>query len=140
MNERCQNASCGGTLSVLLADDHAKVLGAATLALRDRFHVVATVTDGLKAIAACKRLRPDIIVLDIVMPEMDGIETARALRESGCTASIIFLTVLKDEAYIAAARCYGNGYVLKARLYSDLVPAIEEALAGKFFISPCHQS
>lgn len=122
-------------LSVLLADDHARVLAQARELLSPTYQIAGTVSDGVRALEAVEKLHPDIIVLDIAMPKKDGIETARAIRSSGCTAKILFLTVLDDEAYITAARSVADGYVLKSRMYSDLPRAIEEALAGRFFVS-----
>lgn len=139
MNGLSQDTPCAPTLSILLADDHAKVLESATQLLQESYRIAGTAANGASALLAAERLCPDIIVLDIAMPQMDGIETARALRRSGSAAKIIFLTVLQDEAYVSAARCYGNGYVLKSRMYSDLPRAIEEALLGNFFVS-LHQN
>ena len=105
--------------------------------LAPEFEVIATAGDGLLALEAVARLSPEVVVLDIAMPGLDGIHTARQLRRSGCKAKIVFLTVQDDEDYISAALATGaNGYVLKSRMQSDLIPAIREALAGGVFISP----
>ena len=122
-------------LRVLLADDHVRVLASAEELLRSDFRIVAAVTDGRLALEAAKKLRPDLIVLDISMPGMDGLHTAQELRRQGSEAIILFLTVHEDEGYIAAARTCGDGYVLKSRMRSDLRHAIDEALAGRFFVS-----
>jgi DNA-binding NarL/FixJ family response regulator len=123
-------------LSVLLADDHEKTLDSAKEVLETGYRVVATVSNGRLAVEAAESLHPDLIILDITMPELDGIGTARQLREAGSQAKIIFLTVHDDLSYVAAARVCGNGYVLKSRMCSDLPKAIAEALAGRFFVSP----
>jgi two-component system nitrate/nitrite response regulator NarL len=135
MKEQTETVRRSRPLGVLLADDHARVLAAATQLLNTGYRILATVADGLRALESAEQLNPDIVILDIGMPKLDGIETARALRQSGCRAKIIFLTVLDDDAHITAARSYGDGYVLKSRMYSDLPRAIEEALAGGFFVS-----
>ena len=123
-------------LSVLLADDHVRVLASAKELLSTHYRIVATATDGRSAVELANELHPDLIVLDIAMPEMDGFRAAQEIGRSGSKAKIVFLTVLEDEAFITAARSCGNGYVLKSRMHSDLRHAIEEALAGRFFVSP----
>jgi DNA-binding NarL/FixJ family response regulator len=122
-------------LKVLLADDHVRVLATVEDMLRTDFRIVAAVTDGRSALEAAKKLNPDVVVLDITMPGLDGLKAAQQLRRLGSTAKIVFLTVHEDEAYIAAARTCGDGYVLKSRLHSDLRVAIDEAIAGRFFVS-----
>jgi DNA-binding NarL/FixJ family response regulator len=127
-------------LSVLLADDHERSLDSTKQVLEAGYRVVATVSNGHLALEAAKSLHPDLIILDITMPELDGIGTARQLRRAGSQAKIVFLTVHDDPSYVTAARLCGNGYVLKSRMYSDLPKAIEEALAGRFFVSPQRRS
>jgi DNA-binding NarL/FixJ family response regulator len=121
-------------LRVLLVDDHVKVLESEMRLLSADYTIVAAVTDGLTALKAAKELNPDLIVLDIEMPELDGIQAAREMRRMGSKAIIVFLTVHTDEYYVTAARACGNGYVLKYRMYSDLRNAIQEALSGGFFV------
>lgn len=125
----------GVRLKVLLADDHVRVLASAEELLRADFRIVAAVTNGRLALEAAKKQHPDLIVMDIAMPVMDGIDTAKELRRLGSNAKILFLTVHEDEGYIAAARTCGDGYVLKSRMHSDLRHAIDEAFAGRFFVS-----
>jgi DNA-binding NarL/FixJ family response regulator len=82
------------------------------------------------------KLNPDLVVLDISMPVLDGIETARRLRASGYSGRVIFLTALEDCDLVAAAFSVGAfGYVVKSRLVTDLVPAVQRALQGQFFCS-----
>ena len=84
-----------------------------------------------------KELRPDVVVLDISMPVMSGIDAAKQMRKSGSKAPIVFLTVHQDNDILAAAkRAGGLGYVVKARMETDLVHAIKEALEGREFVSP----
>lgn len=122
-------------MRVLLADDHIRILESVQKLLGPGYHVVAAVNNGFSALVVAKALSPDLIVLDIEMPEMDGIRVAQELRRQGLAARILFLTVHDDEDYLAAARICGNGYVLKSRMGSELHHAINEALSGRFFVS-----
>jgi DNA-binding NarL/FixJ family response regulator len=93
--------------------------------------------DGFTALEAARTLKPDVIVLDISMPGMNGLEVASRLREAGSTAAVVFLTVHNDEDFILAAKAAGAiGYVVKPRLFSDLTVAVQEARAGRPFVSP----
>jgi len=82
------------------------------------------------------RLRPEVIVTDISMPILNGIEAADRLKESGCNSRIVFLTVHSDTEFVRRCLSAGAfGYVPKSRIASELVPAIREALAGNIFVS-----
>jgi DNA-binding NarL/FixJ family response regulator len=121
---------------VLLADDLPEILEMVTYLLRDDFDIVGYAQDGEEAIKAAATLNPDLFVLDIEMPFRNGIEVAAHLRDSGCRAKVIFLTVHDDSDYVEAAWSVGAlGYVLKSRIASDLLPAVREALKGHRFIS-----
>lgn len=125
--------------TVVLADDHGRVLSELKMLLRDEFDVVATVGDGAKAVQAVAELSPDVVVLDIGMPGTNGIQAAHRLRDLGFTSKLVFLTVQQDADCVEAAGAMGASYVLKARMYSDLSTAIAEALAGRLFFSkPLH--
>jgi DNA-binding NarL/FixJ family response regulator len=105
--------------------------------LRSGFDVVATAANGESAIDAVARLGPDLLVLDISMPILDGFKTAARLQESGSRAKVLFLTVHDDPDFVDAAFSVGaRGYVLKSRLGIDLVPALQEVLLGRTFVSP----
>jgi DNA-binding NarL/FixJ family response regulator len=122
---------------ILVADDHAGMVERISNLLEAHFDVVARVHDGLAAVDATTRLKPDLVVLDIIMPQMDGIQAAQELKRQGCEAKVVFLTVQQDEEYVMAA--FENGataYVFKSRMHSDLVCAIDRALAGTVFVSP----
>jgi len=94
------------------------------------------VSDGRAAVDAVFQLQPDLVVLDIMMPELDGLHAARELRERGSSAKVVFLTIQQDEEYVSAAMESGGvAYVLKSRMYSDLIRAISQALAGNVFVS-----
>jgi DNA-binding NarL/FixJ family response regulator len=121
---------------VLLADDHPGVIEYVSNLLSKNFEVVGVVSDGLLVADAVKETHPDLIVMDISMPGLDGIRIAQSLRRSSDTSKIVFLTVADDEEYISAAFAAGAaGYVLKARLQSDLISALNEALSGRTFVS-----
>jgi DNA-binding NarL/FixJ family response regulator len=124
-------------IRVLLADDNAVALALAERVLTSEFQVVKAVGDGQSLIDEAKRLDPDVLVLDISMPAVDGIEAARRLTEAGTRARIVFLTMHENQDYVRSALAAGGqGYVVKSRMASDLVIALKEALAGRLFISP----
>src|SRR5262245_16672756 len=121
---------------VLIVDDHESMLARAAAVLTPSCMVVGAVTNGPAAIEAAAALRPDVIVLDISMPGMNGFELASKLRRSGSKAALVFLTVHDEEAFVKAAMAAGaTGYVVKARLASDLTLAVRDARAGRSFIS-----
>jgi len=120
----------------LLADDQREILETVERLLEDEFDVIAAVSNGLRAIEAAGRLAPDLIVLDISMPVLNGIEAASQLKESGSRAKVIFLTVHEDPVLVEAALSFGvRGYVLKQRLATDLIPAIRQVLDDLIFVS-----
>jgi DNA-binding NarL/FixJ family response regulator len=126
-----------GRPTLVLADDHAAVLERISRILTPGYEILAAVGDGSMARDAVLRFDPDVLVLDIAMPGLDGFGTARELRNSSCRTRIVFLTLYDDDDYIKAALNYGAlGYVLKSCVNSDLIPAIESALAGHIFVSP----
>lgn len=99
------------------------------------FHVVGSATDGYQAVDVCERCDPDMVLLDITMPGRDGFQTARDLRQRGCRARIVFLTMHESEEFVAEAfRSGGQGYVLKTRLHIDLVSALDRVFAGQLFL------
>lgn len=121
----------------MLADDHAEFLAAVVRHLEPHFDVVRTVGNGQLLLDAAARLTPDVIVLDISMPVMNGIEAVRRLKAAGSPAKIVFLTVHADQDYVSAALGSGAlGYVLKSDLASDLLPCLREALLDRSYISP----
>ena len=121
---------------VLLVDDNEAMLARIALALTSDCAIVAAVTDGAAALDAADVLHPDVIVLDISMPGMSGLEVAYCLRAAGSTAALIFLTIHEDEEMASAARAAGGiGYVVKSRIATDLMVAIREARVGRPFVS-----
>jgi DNA-binding NarL/FixJ family response regulator len=130
-------------IRVLVADDLAPVLNTVAALLRESFDVVGMVSDGREALKATMTLEPELVVLDISMPLMSGIEVAQELKRQGNKAKVVFLTVHEDLDILRACRAAGGlGYVIKVLMDTDLVPAINEALAGHLFTSrfPSQQS
>jgi DNA-binding NarL/FixJ family response regulator len=126
-------------IRVLLVDDNQTMLARAETVLAATCAVVGEAHDGEAAIAAAAALRPDVIVLDISMPEMSGLEVATRLRLAGSTAEIVFLTVHDDAEFVEAAQAAGGiGYVVKAKLATDLPQAVREAREHRPFVSLLH--
>jgi DNA-binding NarL/FixJ family response regulator len=122
---------------VLLADDHSVMLDRVGGLLSSSFEVVGAVTNGQEMISAGIRLNPDVIVADITMPGLTGIEAAQQLREAGSGARFVFLTIHIEHEFVDACVSQGAlGYVLKSHMKTDLIPAIKAALTGRTFISP----
>jgi DNA-binding NarL/FixJ family response regulator len=123
--------------TVLVADDHAEFLESITALLSRDFDIACAVSDGAAALVAATQLNPDIVIMDIAMPYLDGIRAARGIQRNGATSRIVFVTANEDPDLMASAfACGAYGYVIKSRLNSDLLHAIEEALAGRTFASP----
>jgi DNA-binding NarL/FixJ family response regulator len=130
-----------GRPRILLADDHQLVLERVTVLLQSTFEVVGVAHDGLEMVDEAIRLSPDAIVTDISMPELDGIQGVRRLREMGAEAPIVFLTVHESPEFVEACLAEGAlGFVLKTRMKADLIPAIHAALAGRRFVSSLRPS
>jgi DNA-binding NarL/FixJ family response regulator len=122
---------------VLLGDDHALILGGVRATLAPRFDVVGEATDGKALVAEAERLRPDIVVLDISMPLLNGFEAARQLRQILPSAGLIFLSQHLSPAYLRQALEIGvAGYVLKSETTDELEPAINRVLKGETYASP----
>jgi DNA-binding NarL/FixJ family response regulator len=122
----------------MLADDNTTILNHVGKMLEKErtYKVVASVSDGAVVIREYSRLKPDVIILDISMGNLSGIEIARQLRDSGCSAKIVFLTVHEDTDYLNAAMgAGGSAYVVKSRLNLDLLSAIHAVLRNKIFVS-----
>jgi DNA-binding NarL/FixJ family response regulator len=125
-------------LRLVIADDHPEVLNKIAKFLADKFEIVALVSDGAAAVNAVLASKPDVLILDIAMPEMDGIEAAKRLRDLCSSTKIIFLTAAADrEPQLGSWQNVGvQGYVLKARMRSDLALAIQTVLEGGTFFLP----
>jgi DNA-binding NarL/FixJ family response regulator len=121
---------------VVIADDHAQTLHVVSAMLREQFHVVAAVEDGDLVLDAVEQFHPELVILDICMPRLDGLSTARELRTKGFLGCIVFLTIQQDEDYLSAALALGaRAYVIKSQMKADLLRAIHQALAGNTFVS-----
>jgi DNA-binding NarL/FixJ family response regulator len=119
-------------IRVLLADDNEAMLDRVAGLLATEFNVVGTVADGQQAFDAAMELKPDVLVLDISMPVMNGIETARRLKGAGGETQIVFLSMYDDPDIIREALKVGaQGYVTKQCITSDLVAAIKKAHVGR---------
>ena len=122
---------------VLLADDHPIVVeGLATL-LKNRFDLVGTVSNGNELIDTARKLRPDVIVADISMPVVSGLEALRRLKAAKSDAKVIFLTMHADAQLATEAfRAGASGYVLKQSAGEELITAIQEVLQGRTYLTP----
>ena len=122
---------------VLVADDNEAIRDVLASLLAENFEVIRAVSDGGAALAAVTQLLPDVAILDISMPVLNGIEVARRIRDGSHRAVVVFLTCFSDADIFEAACDAGlSAYVTKERLNIGLVPAIEVALSGARFVSP----
>ncbi len=122
---------------VLLADDHALLLDAFAKLLEPECDVVGTVADGRALLAAAEELKPDVVVLDIAMPLLNGLDAGRQLKKALPHVKLIFLTMNQDPAIAAEAfRAGASGYLLKTSTGSELFKAIEETTSGRSYVTP----
>jgi DNA-binding NarL/FixJ family response regulator len=122
---------------VLLAEDHTAVAKSLALFLGDDVEIVATVRDGQALVDAAQRLQPDVIIADIHMPVMGGLEALRQLRAQGLEMPMLLLTAHDDAELAAQAmRAGADGFVLKQTVTLDLLTAIGEVLQGRAYVSP----
>ena len=129
------NIAASARPRVLLADDHIHFLESVRRLLVGAFDIVATAADGRQALDLARSLRPDIVVLDVAMPDCNGFQTLEQLNRDGPETRVLFLTMHSDDDFVAAAVNGGaHGYVLKSRIHLDLISAIDHALAGRLFL------
>ena len=122
---------------ILLADDHAMMMEGLTRLLATEFEIVGTAADGRALVTLAEQLQPDVIVLDIAMPELNGIEAARQLTRIVPFAKLVFVTQRLDPAYVHAAFAAGaKAYVPKQSASKELIDAIHGALRDHFYVSP----
>ena len=122
---------------VLLADDHALLLGAFEKLLADEFDIVGQVSDGRAVVAAAETLNPDVVVLDISMPLLNGLEAGRQIKQKSRGVKLVFLTMNEDADLAAEAfRAGASAYVLKRSAASELMTAIREVVQGRSYITP----
>src|SRR4249919_4075488 len=126
-----------GRPRVLLADDHAMLLGAFEKLLAEDCDIVGQVADGRALVAAADTLKPDLIVLDISMPLLNGLEAGRQIKQKLRHVKLVFLTMNEDGDLAAEAfRSGASGYVLKRSAASELATAIREVMQGRTYITP----
>lgn len=125
-----------GRPSVLLADDHAETARQLKKLLQPHFDVIAVVEDGGALVSAAARLSPDVIVTDISMPGLDGIEASKQILRADSEARIVLVTVHSEPMLVEGGLAAGaRGYVLKDAAGEDLVAAVHAALAGDIYVS-----
>jgi len=122
---------------IMLADDHTMLVEAFRKLLESQWEVVGTASDGRVLLETAPRLKPDVIIVDIAMPLMNGLEAGLRLKELMPTTKLIFLTMNEDsDLAMEAMRCGASGYLLKSSAASELIQAIQMALKGKTYVTP----
>jgi DNA-binding NarL/FixJ family response regulator len=123
--------------TILLADDHKIMIEGLKKLLEPHFEIAGTVEDGGKLFVEARRLQPDVVLLDISMPGLNGVEAALQLKKDLPNPKIIFLTMHAEPVYISGAfRVGANGYVLKRCASAELVDAIRQVLLGRTYVTP----
>jgi DNA-binding NarL/FixJ family response regulator len=126
-----------GSPRVLLADDHLLLLAAVEKLLADECTIVGQVADGRALVNAAEKLRPDIIVLDVEMPSLNGLEAARQLKQRLKNVKLVFLTMHENPDLAAEAfRAGGSAYLLKRSAANELSSAIREVMQGRWYVTP----
>lgn len=141
-----QTRDIGGTLTlmlrdvrarVLIADDHPSFLARVAMLLEREFIVAGAVSSGMQLVAAADAVRPDVLVIDVSMPDMTGLEALDVIRARGSQVPAVFLTAWTETEIIDAAwRSGALGFVIKTSVATDLVSAVQAALDGRRFLSP----
>ena len=122
---------------VLLAEDHTIVAEGLKILLEDEVELIATVGDGRALVEAAQRLKPDVIIADISMPLLNGLDAARQLKKEDARARIIFLTMHADAPLAKEAfRAGASGYLLKQSASKELITAIHEVVEGRSYVTP----
>ena len=122
---------------IVLADDHTLLVEAFRKLLEPQYEVVGTVADGRALVETAPKLKPDVIVVDIAMPLMNGLEAGLRLKELMPSVKLIFLTMNEDpDLAVDAIHSGGSGYLLKSSAASELMQAIQLALKGKSYVTP----
>jgi DNA-binding NarL/FixJ family response regulator len=122
---------------ILLADDHTLTLAGIRSVVEPHYEIVGTVSDGRTLVDAALRLKPDLIVLDIAMPLLNGIDAAVQIKKSLPAMKLLFVTMHVNPAYLEAAlNAGGTGYVLKSAAGEELLDAIKTVLNGRIYVTP----
>jgi DNA-binding NarL/FixJ family response regulator len=123
-------------LRIVIADDNPAVLRQLVFLLGNEFEIVATVPDGALALEAIRCFRPDVVVLDIKMPVLGGIELTKILQKESDPPAVVICSVENDQEFVEAAQHAGAlGYVFKAHVAKDLIGAVKLAARGQSFAS-----
>ena len=126
-----------GRLRILIADDHTLLVEAFVKLLEPRYEVVGTAEDGRALLTEAQRLKPDIILVDISMPKLNGLDAAHQIKQTWPEAKLIFLTVNEDPGLVAEAfRMGASGYLLKNSAASELFLAIQQVSLGRAYVTP----
>jgi DNA-binding NarL/FixJ family response regulator len=126
---------------IVLADDREEMRRELKVMLEREFQIVGLAQNGKEVIELVLAQFPDVLILDIVMPILNGIETAQQLKASGCQTAVVMLSLHADHDFLDAAMSVGAlGYVHKPHITTDLVPAIRTVLLGHCYVSPSMQS
>jgi len=121
---------------ILLADDHALTLECISAILAPHYEIAGTAVDGRALVEAALRLKPDLIVVDITMPQLNGIDAARQIKASLPGIKLLFVTMHSSSAYVKAALdAGGTGYVLKSAIGEELLDAVAAVLIGRVYVS-----
>jgi DNA-binding NarL/FixJ family response regulator len=129
-------SSNGGAPKVVVADDHPAMREMIAKILRSDFHVVASVETGLAAVEAADKLNPDVLVIDVLMQDLEGIGVLRRLKSHGNEAKIVFVSASMDATQVSSCLAAGgHAYVSKMRLATDLPLAVKKVLVGEGFVS-----
>ena len=122
---------------ILLAEEHELVLAGLRALLEPHYDLVATANDGLSAVREARRLHPDLILMDVALPGISGLETGQRLRQQQPQVKFLYLSLYGDKEYVEEAlRIGASGYVLKGSDLGELFRAMEFVLAGKQYVSP----
>jgi len=132
-----QNSRARQSVTVLIADDHAVFAEALRSLLQDEYVVLATVTDGRSLVEQAAKLRPQVLIIDIAMPLLNGFDAAKRVLGQSPSVKVVFLTMQEDPRLAAAALKLGPiGFVLKHSAASELLIAISQVLAGRSYVTP----
>jgi NarL family two-component system response regulator LiaR len=127
------------SIRILLADDHTVVRSglSAVLAMQDDFKIVGEAGDGEEALRLCESLHPNVVLMDLLMPKLDGVSATKVIKERWPQIQVIALTSFKEKEYVEGALKAGaNGYLLKNVSADELVNAVRRAVAGQPSLSP----
>lgn len=122
---------------ILLADDRPEMLECISAVLAPHYEIAGTVADGQALVKEALRVKPDLVVTDITMPYLSGIEAAVQIKKNLPEVKLLFITMHASIAYVTAAfEAGGTGYVLKSRMSEDLLDAVRCVLSGRVYVSP----